>query len=84
MAASDIVNLNDKATLKDIMRCLQDYRFRDKIIKTIPSELTTDLEEEVFVLRELDEVSKEGAVIGTRDSKIEGILDRLTLLKRDF
>ena len=84
MAASDIVNLNDKATLKDIMRCLQDYRFRDKIIKTIPAELTTDLEEEVFVLRELDEVSKEGAVIGTRDSKIEGILDRLTLLKRDF
>lgn len=84
IAASDIVNLNDKATLKDIMRCLQDYRFRDKIIKTIPAELTTDLEEEVFVLRELDEVTKEGAVIGTRDSKIEGILDRLTLLKRDF
>ena len=84
MAASDIVNLNDKATLKDIMRCLQDYKFRDKIIKTIPSKLTTDLEEEVFVLRELDEISKEGAVIGTRDSKIEGILDRLTLLKRDF
>lgn len=84
MAASDIVNLNDKATLKDIMRCLQDYRFRDKIIKTIPSELIADLEEEIFVLKELDEVNKEGITIGTRDSKIEGILDRLTLLKRDF
>ena len=84
MAASDIINLNDKATLKDVMRCLQDYRYRDNVIKNIPTELAEDLEEEVFVLRELDEINKEGATIGTRDSKIEGILDRLTLLKRDF
>ena len=84
MAASDIVNLDDKATLKDIMKCLQDYRFRDKVIKNIPEEIKGNLEDEIFALRELDDVNKEGNVTGTRDSKIEGILDRLTLLKRDF
>ena len=84
MAASDIVNLDDKATLKDIMKCLQNYRFRDKVIKSIPEEIKGALEDEIFALRELDDVNKEGNVIGTRDSKIEGILDRLTLLKRDF
>ena len=84
MAAADIVNLNDKSTLKDIMRCLQDYRFRSDVIKEIPKELKEELEEEIFVLKELNETNKEGAIIGTRDSKIEGILDRLTLLKRDF
>lgn len=88
-ACTDIVYLNDKATFKDVIRCLQDYKYRESIIKNIPMELKDELEEEIQTLEELDEWSKAtkdtpSQKIGTRESKIEGILDRITLLKRDF
>ena len=89
VAATDIVYLNENATLKDVMMCLQDFRFREQIINSIPNELKNELSEEISTLNELDEYSKPGRdsepiKIGTRDTKIEGILDRITLLKRDF
>lgn len=89
VAATDIVYLNENATLKDVMMCLQDYNYREKAVNAIPDELKNELSEEVSTLNELDEYSKPGRdsepiKIGTRDNKIEGILDRITLLKRDF
>ncbi|SDO88989.1 hypothetical protein [Clostridium gasigenes] len=88
-ACTDIVYLNENATLKDVIRCLQDFKYREGIINTIPLELKNELFEEIETLEELDEWSKSSKdspseKIGTRDSKIEGILDRVTLLKRDF
>ncbi|MBU3103020.1 hypothetical protein [Clostridium gasigenes] len=88
-ACTDIVYLNENATLKDVIRCLQDFKYREGIINTIPLELKNELSEEIETLEELDEWSKSSKdspseKIGTRDSKIEGILDRVTLLKRDF
>lgn len=84
-AATDIVYLNEEATLRDVIRCLQDYRYRDEIINCIPEELKYELKDGIQSLEELDEWNKAGTEkIGTKDSKIEGILDRITLLKRDF
>lgn len=88
-AATDIVYLNEKATLKDVVKLLQDYEYREKIIAEIPEELKEELEEEIRTLQELDEWSaakkdQPPQKIGTRDSKLDGILDRITLLKRDF
>ncbi|MBU3131620.1 hypothetical protein KPL40_04080 [Clostridium gasigenes] len=88
-ACTDIVYLNENATLKDVIRCLQDFKYREGIINTIPLELKNELSEEIETLEELDEWSKSSKdspseKIGTRDSKIEGVLDRVTLLKRDF
>jgi undecaprenyl pyrophosphate synthase len=88
-ACTDIVYLNEYATFKDVIRCLQDFRYRENIINNIPRELKEELEEEIQTLEELDEWSKPtkdspSDKIGTRDSKIEGVLDRITLLKRDF
>ncbi len=88
-ACTDIVYLNEDATFKDVIRCLQDYKYRENIIEKIPDELREEFEEEILTLEELDEWSKPrndcpAQKIGTRDSKIEGILDRITLLKRDF
>lgn len=93
-ACTDIVYLNENATLKDVSKCLQDYSFRLNIINNIPIELRDTLADEIQTLDELNEWSKvtkkeadEGIqpeVIGTRDSKIDGIIDRIQLLKRDF
>ncbi|MGG7142504.1 hypothetical protein ACQPVP_03460 [Clostridium nigeriense] len=88
-ACTDIVYLNEHATFRDVIRCLQDFKYREEVIKSIAIELKNELQEEIQTLEELDEWSKPtkdnpAEKIGTRDSKIEGILDRITLLKRDF
>jgi hypothetical protein len=88
-ASANIVYINNNTTLKDVVRCLQDYKFREETIKNIPEVLKDDLEEEIQALEELDEYTKPtkdnpSAKCGTRDSKIEGILDRVSLLMRDF
>lgn len=88
-AAANIVYLNEDATLRDVMKCLQDFKFREKIIKEIPLELEEELSEEIQCLQELDEWSKPtmnapSEKIGTKDNKIEGIIDRLTLLKKNI
>lgn len=88
-ACTDIMYLSEDVTLKDIVRCLQDFKYREEIINNIPEELKNELDEEIRTLEELDEWSKGNkdnlpCKIGTRDSKIEGILDRITLLKKEF
>lgn len=90
MSACDITfTLKENATFKDIIKCLTDFRYRDNIIKEIPEEYKEYFEEDIHNLEELDEWSKPSKdtpseKIGTRESKIEGVLDRLTLLRRDF
>lgn len=88
-AACNIIYLNDKASLKEVIKLLQDYQYRENIIRAIPIELKLDLEDDIKALEELNEWSKASkdnpsTIIGTRDAKIEGILDRVSLLIRDF
>lgn len=90
MSACDIVfTIKENATFKDIIRCLTDFKYREYIIKSIQDDYRKYFEEDISTLEELDEWSKAtkdnpSEKIGTRESKIEGILDRMTLLKRDF
>lgn len=83
-AAANIVYLNDDTTLKDVVRCLQDYEYRNNLIDNLDDALKRELEDEVRALKELNELNKDKEICGTKDSKIEGILDRVTLLNRDF
>jgi len=51
----------------------------------IPKELKQLLEDDIQNLEELDEYDKKGeTIIGTKDSKIEFIMDRVGLLKEDI
>lgn len=90
MSACDIVfTIKENATFKDIIRCLTDFKYREYIIESISENYKQYFEEDIATLEELDEWSKATKdnpteKIGTRESKIEGILDRMTLLKRDF
>ncbi|OOM17241.1 AAA-like domain protein [Clostridium saccharobutylicum] len=89
-AAANVIYMKDNTTLKDVVRCLQNYKFREEVLNNyIPNELKEDFEEEIQALEELDEYSKAtkdnpSVKCGTKDSKIEGILDRISLLMRDF
>lgn len=91
-SAANVVFLNQGASIRDVVSCLQDFRKRAEFINKVPSSLKEQLEDEINALIELDDITvvkdkdtKEviTEVTGTKDSKIDGILDRVNLLKED-
>lgn len=82
--ATNIVFLNNNASLKDVVRCLNDHTFRKQCLDAIPDVLRDDLSDEISALTELHEVSKDGEIVGTRMSKIDGINHRINLLRKDL
>lgn len=83
-AAANIVFLNSAASLKDVVRCLNDYNYRHAYLDSIPFELRDYLSEEIGALLELDDTDKDGNIIGTRMTKIDGINHRINLLRKDL
>lgn len=84
LSAGKIVLLNNNSSLKEVIKCLQNHNFRNDLINNIDIELKHILDEDIENLLELNEWDKKGEnIIGTKDTKIEGIIDRINLLKED-
>ena len=93
-AAANISFMIGCTSIKSVIRCLEDFELRNSYINKLTENQKSLLYDEIKNLNELDEWSKptkkeqeQGAVpeiIGTRESKIEGILDRISLLREDF
>lgn len=77
-------------TIKDILRILTNYKYRYKIINDLSKDLQFKLEDSINNLLELDEWSKTtkdnpvSEIIGTKENKIEGIMDRIDLLRENY
>ena len=69
------------ASLSDILECLEFHEKRHEYINRLSPELSKLLEKRINKLKELDDTDKNGKVKGTKESKIEGILDRTALLE---
>ena len=84
-AASNVVFLNANASFKDVVRCLNDYEYRERCINEVPKKLVNILDDEISALKELNEYTKDSnVVIGTRSVKVDGINHRINLLKKDL
>lgn len=92
-ASANIVHLHENKSLRDVINVLQDHNKRHEAIDNIDLNLKEYLEDEINALQELDEIKEFKdkdtktsifEVVGTKDSKIEHILDRINLLKEDF
>lgn len=89
IASGTVVLCTGETSLKAIIDCLEDCEIRDTYINRLDVELLPLLEDKIKILRELDDYSKPTKdnpvpeVIGNKDSKIDGILDRVSLLKED-
>lgn len=81
-SACNVVFTYPNTTLKDVVQCLEDHERRHGYIERLGDELRIALDEEVNNLLALDE-KKNGTIIDTKDGKIEGVLDRINLLKED-
>jgi hypothetical protein len=87
-AACNIVFLKDNASLKDVMRCLNDHTYRKECVDNIPSNLRNIYDDDMLSMQELDEVKSDTngnkTIVGTKLTKIDGISHRINILKKDF
>ena len=89
-SASNIMFVQGYSSVKDVINCLQHHEFRNKCINNLPLSIKKLLSDEVETLLELNEMSKTtknnpiSEICGTKDSKIEYILDRINMLREDF
>ena len=90
-AAAVISILNNKNSLKDTIEILENYKIREDSIKFVQEnyDVQAYLSSEFSALDELDEYSKPtkdtpAVKIGTKDNKIDFILDRVNILREDF
>ena len=84
-SAANIVFVQGYNSIKNVVECLEDYKKRQFYINNLPKELVEQLEDEINTLSELNEYNnKTDEIIGTKNSKIEHILDRISMLREDF
>jgi hypothetical protein len=89
-AAANVVFATGENSLKEVINCLEDYEARYCYIDELGEEEKDLLKDEIKDLKELDEYSKPTkenptiSVTGTIYSRIDGLLDRISLLREDF
>jgi len=89
-ASTNVVFAAGESRFKEVVRCLEDHVARAEYINKLNNEEMELLEDEIHSLKDLDEYSKITAkepvayVIGTKMDRIDGILDRISLLREDF
>ncbi|KEI17000.1 hypothetical protein Z959_07960 [Clostridium novyi B str. ATCC 27606] len=90
ISAATIVFSTGESSLKEVVKCLENHVIRHEYIKKLSTEEKELLEDKIKILEEIDDYSKptkdnpESQIIGTKDNRIDGILDRISLLKEDF
>ncbi|MGL5718456.1 MAG: hypothetical protein ACRCX2_35960 [Paraclostridium sp.] len=90
-AACTAVLIHENKSLKDVVKCLECYKTRAYYVElleefklTMPEMYQELIQEDLNSLDELNEHDKSGKKItGTKTSKIDGILSRIYLLRRN-
>ena len=69
--------------MKDILYILQFHEIRHGYINGLSDDLKDKLKDSLLSLKELDELNTKKEVVGTKESKIEGIIDRIDLMREN-
>lgn len=89
-AAARVAFCSPGTSMKDILKILQSHTVRHEFIDKLSEELKIDLEDSIIALEELDDYNKVAkdnpipTICGTKDNKIEGIIDRIDLLRENL
>jgi len=89
-AAANVVFATGENSLKEVVKCSEYFDVRSSYINKLNAEELEFLEDEVKSLQDIDDYSKPTkeypipTLIGTKMDRIEGILDRISLLREDF
>lgn len=84
-ACCNVVYASGGTSLKDVVLFLTNHNKRLERLNKLPKEIREGLDDELIDLANIDEVDKKtGEVTGTKISKTEFIMARISLLKEDF
>jgi hypothetical protein len=97
-AASNIVYIHNNASIGDVINCLERHTIRSNYVEHVKTKLSEEgreyFEDMIEALAEIDKVETETdsktkqvirrEIIGTKRTEIDGILDRINLLKENM
>jgi len=83
LSAASLIVFIQNGSIKDVFGVLQNHEIREDYIYNIPNNQEENLEEYVGYLRELNDVSKDGNIIGTKSASVQGVLNRVNRLKQN-
>lgn len=81
LSSAALVVFISGGSIKDVFDVLQNENKRLSFINKVKPDQMENLEEYIFSLRTLDEIDKEGELVGTKLNLVIGIIDRLNKLK---
>lgn len=70
-------------SVNEVFNALKYHTVRHKYIDMVPAELKNDMQEYIDELLEIDEIDKNGMVVGTKQGHISAILSRVHRLKQN-
>lgn len=84
-AACKVVFVHPGAKVADVLDVLTNWKVRNEYIRKAKySECFTDTDNELVDLNSLHERDDNGKIVGTKESKIDGIIDRITVMNKDL
>jgi hypothetical protein len=83
LEAAALVVFTNTGSIRDVFHVLQNVGDRHKWLRQVPANQHELMSEYMGSLLELDKRDKDGVIEGTRYNLIEGIIDRLSVLKRN-
>ncbi|MFD2703826.1 hypothetical protein ACFSVM_25685, partial [Paenibacillus shunpengii] len=83
LVSAALVSFINGGSIRDVFNCLQDHEVRQQLIKRVPAAQQDNLKKYIRSLSELDDKDKSGEVVGTKETYIVGIIDRLNQLEQN-
>ncbi|ASS66531.1 hypothetical protein [Paenibacillus sp. RUD330] len=83
LVSAALVAFISGGSVRDVFDCLQDHETRERLIKAVPAAQRDNLRKYIRSLGELDDRDKGGAVVGTKETYVVGIIDRLNQLEQN-
>lgn len=84
-AACKVVFIHENAKISDVISVLTNWKVRNEYIRKAKySGIFNEDDIELIDLESLHERSNKGVIVDTRESKIEGIMDRINVLMKDI
>lgn len=84
-AACKVVFIHEGAKICDVINVLMNWKVRNEYIRKAKySECFDENDMEIVDLDSLHDRDNEGKIVGTKENKIDGIIDRLTVLQKDI
>ncbi|MGU3469872.1 hypothetical protein ACLBWT_01745 [Paenibacillus sp. D51F] len=83
LVSAALVAFISGGSIRSVFDCLQDHEVRAALIAKVPNAQRDNLRKYIRSLSELDDRDKGGAIVGTKETYVVGIIDRLNQFEQN-